>query len=43
MAISMTFGKIGKYRAGDWRLVASIHDRVLMIEMIEIVHRSSAY
>ena len=32
-----------KYRAGDWRLVASIHDDVLVVEVIEIVHRSKAY
>lgn len=32
-----------KYRAGDWRLVASIHDSVLVVEVIEIVHRSTAY
>ena len=32
-----------KYRAGDWRVVASIHDRVLQVEVIEIAHRSKAY
>ena len=32
-----------KYRAGDWRVVASIHDRVLLVEVIEIAHRSKAY
>ena len=32
-----------KYRAGDWRVIASIHDRTLTIEAIEIAHRSDAY
>lgn len=32
-----------KYRAGDWRLIAAIHDRLIMVEVIEIAHRSSAY
>lgn len=32
-----------KYRAGDWRVVASIHDRVLVVEVIEVAHRSGAY
>lgn len=32
-----------KYRAGDWRIVASIHDNVLVVEVIEIEHRSKAY
>ena len=32
-----------KYRAGDWRIVASIHDKFLVVEVIEIEHRSKAY
>ena len=32
-----------KYRAGDWRLIVIIHDHVLVIEVIEIAHRSKAY
>ncbi len=32
-----------KFRAGDWRLIVTIHDQVLVIEVIEIAHRSKAY
>ena len=32
-----------KYRAGDWRIVASVHDKFLVVEVIEIEHRSKAY
>ncbi len=32
-----------KYRAGDWRIVAAIHDKLIMVEVIEVDHRSSAY
>ena len=32
-----------KYRAGDWRVVASIHDKILVVEVIELEHRSKAY
>ena len=36
-------GAYWKYRAGDWRLTARIKDLVLLIEVIEIEHRSKAY
>ena len=32
-----------KYRAGDWRVIASIYDNLLVVEVIEIEHRSKAY
>ncbi len=32
-----------KYRAGDWRIIAAIHDKLVMVEVIEINHRSAAY
>lgn len=32
-----------KYRAGDWRLQCAIVDRLLIVEVIEIGHRSKAY
>ena len=32
-----------KYRAGDWRIIAAIHDNLVMVEVIEINHRSAAY
>ena len=36
-------GTFWKYRVGDWRLVVSIKDSVLLIEVIEIDHRSTVY
>ncbi len=38
-----TLGEYWKYRAGDWRLRASIHDKLVLIEVVEILHRSKAY
>ena len=38
-----TLGMFWKYRVGDWRLVVSIKDSVLPIEVIEIDHRSKVY
>ena len=32
-----------KYRAGDWRLIAAIHDKHIVIEIVEIAQRSRAY
>ena len=36
-------GEFWKYRAGDWRLRASIKDQLVVIEVVEILHRSKAY
>ena len=36
-------GEFWKYRAGDWRLRASIKDQLVIIEVVEILHRSKAY
>ena len=36
-------GMFWKVRVGDWRLVVSIKDAVLLIEVIEIDHRSTVY
>ena len=32
-----------KYRAGDWRIRCTIVDRMLIVEVIEVAHRSEAY
>ena len=32
-----------KYRAGDWRLQCAIVDKLLIVELVEIAHRSEAY
>ena len=31
-----------KYRAGDWRIRCAIVDRMLIVEVIEVAHRSTA-
>lgn len=36
-------GEFWKYRAGDWRLRASIKDHLVIVEVVEILHRSKAY
>lgn len=36
-------GNFWKYRVGDWRVITSIHDRILLVEVVEIDHRSRAY
>lgn len=32
-----------KYRAGDWRLQCTIADKLLVVEVVELAHRSQAY
>lgn len=32
-----------KYRAGEWRIIAEIHDRKLIVSVVKIAHRSKAY
>ncbi len=32
-----------KYRAGDWRVIAAIQDKLVVVEVIEVSHRSAAY
>lgn len=32
-----------KFRAGDWRIRCTIVDKLLIVEVIEIAHRSKAY
>lgn len=32
-----------KYRAGDWRVQCAIIDQLVIVEVIEIGHRSEAY
>lgn len=32
-----------KYRAGEWRVIAEIHDGTLIIYVVKIAHRSKAY
>lgn len=34
---------VWRYRVGDYRLFAEIHDKELVIFLFEIVHRSKAY
>jgi mRNA interferase RelE/StbE len=36
-------GKYWKYRVGDYRIIASIEDRVLRIIVVRVAHRSEAY
>lgn len=42
-ALHGDLGDRWKYRAGDWRIIASIHDKLVLIEVVEINHRSTAY
>ena len=32
-----------KFRAGDWRMQCAIVDKLLIVEVIDIAHRSKAY
>lgn len=32
-----------KYRAGDWRVIATIQDNELIVAVVKIAHRSKAY
>ena len=32
-----------KFRAGDWRMQCAIVDRLLIVEVIAVAHRSKAY
>ena len=32
-----------KFRAGDWRMQCAIVDKLLIVEVIDVAHRSKAY
>ena len=32
-----------KFRAGDWRMQCDIVDKLLIVEVIDVAHRSKAY
>jgi mRNA interferase RelE/StbE len=38
-----TLGGLWRYRVGDWRVIARIEDKRLVILVIEIGHRSEIY
>lgn len=37
------FGQLWKYRQGDYRIIASIHDDIVLILVVRIGHRSEVY
>ena len=42
-ALKGNLAGIWRYRVGDYRLFADIHDNVVTIEIFEIAHRSKIY
>ena len=42
-ALKGTLSGIWRYRVGDYRLFADIHDNVVTIEIFEVAHRSKIY
>lgn len=42
-ALKGTLSGIWRYRVGDYRLFADIHDKVVTIEIFEVAHRSKIY
>jgi len=36
-------GEFWKYRVGDWRIIASIEDKVLRVLVLKIGHRRDVY
>ena len=37
------YAGLWRYRVGDYRLICSIHDEVLIVEVVNIGHRSKVY
>ena len=42
-ALTGQYSGLWRYRVGDYRLICSIHDNVLVIEVVKIAHRSKVY
>ena len=42
-ALTGQYAGLWRYRVGDYRLVCSIHDEVLIVEVVNIGHRSKVY
>ena len=42
-ALTGTYSGYWRYRVGDYRMICSIHDDVLVIEIVKIDHRSKVY
>lgn len=42
-ALTGQFSGLWRYTVGDYRLICSIHDNVLTIEVVKIGHRSKIY
>lgn len=42
-ALKGNLAGIWRYRVGDYRLFADIHDNVVTIEIFEVAHRSKIY
>ena len=41
--VGSKFGELWRYRVGDYRLICKIDDGVLLVLVLEIGHRSTAY
>ena len=42
-ALTGQYSGLWRYSVGDYRLICSIHDNVLVIEVVKIGHRSKVY
>ena len=42
-ALKGQFSGLWRYSVGDYRLICSIHDNVLVVEVVKIGHRSKIY
>ena len=42
-ALTGQFSGLWRYSIGDYRLICSLHDNVLIIEVVKIGHRSKVY
>ena len=42
-AMTGNYSGFWRYRVGDYRVICSLHDDVLMIEVIRVGHRSDVY
>ena len=42
-ALTGQYAGLWRYRVGDYRLICSIHDNILTVEVIKIGHRSNVY
>lgn len=42
-ALKGKLGDLWRYRVGDYRIVAYIHDNILQIEVVRVGHRSNVY